>query len=120
MDDQEKRIEMMLFQKVKDLKNKILEEMEIPLDKQRLIFLGKQLKDDMTLKESKVKDDVWILLVANRTQNRSEPPRRNPMPEQNTNNDPDFGAFIFNALNETAQMRRNRRLLFQQNARSFL
>jgi len=27
---------------------------------------------------------------------------------------------LFNALNETAQMRRNRRLLFQQNARSFL
>lgn len=54
-------------------------------------------------------------------QNQSEQPR--PQPEGNQDPmglDVDFPSFIFNALNETAQMRRNRRLLFQQNARSFL
>ena len=120
MDDQEKRIQVLLSNKVSDLKDKILEELEIPLERQRLIFLGRQLKDDKTLRESKIKDDVCILLVANRIQNRSEPPRRSDNIEPNSNNEGDFGAFIFNALNETAQMRRNRRLLFQQNASSFL
>lgn len=121
MDDQEKRIQVRLLDKVIDLKNKIVQEIDIPLERQRLIFLGKQLKDNLTLHECKVKDDVCILLVANRPQNRSEPPRRqSENPEQPQQNDPDFGAFLFNALNESAQMRRNRRLLFQQNASSFL
>jgi hypothetical protein len=68
-----------------------------------------------------MKDDVCILLVANRLQNNSEPPRRQPETAENAPGEGvDLSAFIFNALNETAQMRRNRRLLFQQNARSFL
>jgi hypothetical protein len=60
------------------------------------------------------------LLVANRVQNRSEPPRRAPENAEAAGGEVDFPTFLFNALNETAQMRRNRRLLFQQNARSFL
>lgn len=120
MDDQEKRIEVILSENVLDLKNKIFEQMQIPLERQRLIYLGKQLKDNMSLFESKIKDDVCILLVANRVQNSSEPPRRQPESAENAGEGVDLSAFIFNALNETAQMRRNRRLLFQQNARSFL
>lgn len=117
MDETEKRIQVNLEEKVLDLKHKIRDEMNVPLEKQRLIFLGKQLKDDIALKEYKVKDDVCILLVANRVQNEAPRPNR----ENNEgSNDVDFRSFIFNALNETAQMRRNRRLLFQQNARSFL
>lgn len=121
MDDQEKQIEVRLSEKVSDLKQKIVDQMDIPLDRQRLIFLGKQLKDTQTLHECKIKNDVCILLVANRVQTQSQAPRRDPQnPEERANADVDLPAFIFNALNETAQMRRNRRLLFQQNARSFL
>ena len=120
MDERETRIAVRLSEKVVDLKSKIFEKLDIPVDRQRLIFLGKQLKDDLTLDECKVKDDVCILLVANRAQNRSEPPRRAQEGSEANGGDFDFSNFILNALNETAQMRRNRRLLFQQNARSFL
>jgi hypothetical protein len=51
MDDQEKRIEVTLSENVLDLKNKIFDQMQIPLERQRLIYLGKQLKDNMTLYE---------------------------------------------------------------------
>jgi hypothetical protein len=51
MDETEKRIEVSLDEKVSDLKNKIRDQMDVPLDRQRLIYLGKQLKDNMTLGE---------------------------------------------------------------------
>lgn len=118
MDETEKRIHVSLEEKVLDLKHKIRDQMNVPLEKQRLIYLGKQLKDEISLKEYRIKDDVCILLVANRVQNEApRPARENVEP---SNDGGDFRSFIFNALNETAQMRRNRRLLFQQNARSFL
>lgn len=112
------RIQVALTNKVLDLKHKIRDEMNVPLEKQRLIYLGKQLKDDVSLSEYKIKEDVCILLVANRVQN--DAPRPNPETNERSGGEIDFQSFIFNALNETAQMRRNRRLLFQQNARSFL
>ena len=117
MDETEKRIQVNLEENVLDLKHKIRDQMNVPLEKQRLIFLGKQLKDEIALKEYKIKEDVCILLVANRVQNEAPRPNRE---NAEGSNDTDFRSFIFNALNETAQMRRNRRLLFQQNARSFL
>ena len=117
MDETEKRIQVNLEERVLDLKNKVRDQMNVPLEKQRLIYLGKQLKDEITLKEYKIKDDVCILLVANRVQNEAPRPVRE---NAEGTGDTDFRSFIFNALNETAQMRRNRRLLFQQNARSFL
>jgi len=120
MDEREHKIEVTLDEKVSDLKNKIRDQMSVPLDKQRLIFLGRQLKDDQTMKESRIKDDVCILLVANRSQNQNEAQRQPAERNDQAAGDVDFPSFIFNALNETAQMRRNRRLLFQQNARSFL
>lgn len=52
------RIEVTLSEKVLDLKNKIVAEFNVPLERQRLIYLGKQLKDDQTLDECKIKDDV--------------------------------------------------------------
>lgn len=117
MDETEKRIQVDLDEKVLDLKHKIRDQMNVPLEKQRLIYLGKQLKDEISLKEYKIKDDVCILLVANRVQSEAPRPNRE---NAEASGDGDFRSFIFNALNETAQMRRNRRLLFQQNARSFL
>lgn len=51
MDETEKRIEVSLDEKVSDLKNKIRDQMNVPLERQRLIYLGKQLKDNMTLGE---------------------------------------------------------------------
>ena len=124
MDETEKRIEVFLDEKVSDLKNKIRDQLNVPIDRQRLIYLGKQLKDDQKLKECKIKNDVCILLVANRVQNQNQnQPQRQPAAAQNNDgpaNEFDLPSFIFNALNESAQMRRNRRLLFQQNARSFL
>jgi hypothetical protein len=120
MDDTETKIDVKTTDMVSDLKTKIFEQLDVPLDRQRLIFLGKQLKDDTTLDECKIKDDVCILLVANRSQTRSVPPRRTQDNIEAPTGDFDLSGFIMNALNETAQMRRNRRLLFQQNARSFL
>lgn len=119
MDETMKRIEVSLDDKVSDLKNKIRDQFEVPLERQRLIYLGKQLKDEQTLDECKLKEDVCILLVANRVQN--QPQRQSAAAQSNEGQaEPDLSAMIFNALNESAQMRRNRRLLFQQNARSFL
>jgi hypothetical protein len=122
MDENERTIGVSLDDKVIDLKNKILDELEVPLERQRLIYLGKQLKDDQTIEESRLKNDVCILLVANRVQNQSDNQRQAEARPNNEGptNDVDLPTFIFNALNESAQMRRNRRLLFQQNARSFL
>jgi hypothetical protein len=51
MDERETRIAIKLIEKVIDLKTKIFEKLDIPIDRQRLIFLGKQLKDDLTLDE---------------------------------------------------------------------
>mmetsp|Transcript_35876 Transcript_35876/g.35499 ORF Transcript_35876/g.35499 Transcript_35876/m.35499 type:complete len:167 (+) Transcript_35876:102-602(+) len=115
------RVQVCQNAKVIDLKHKILEDLSVPLERQRLIFMGKQLKDNLTLHSYKIKEDVCILLVANRAQNRSQPPRRTSQgQDQNQQSDDDLESFLFTALNESAQMRRNRRLLFQQNASSFL
>lgn len=119
MDERVHRIEVNIDEKVSELKIKIRDQMNVPLEKQRLIYTGKQLKDEQTLRQYNISDDVCILLVANRVQNQNEAQRQaeaNDHPSENL----DLPSFIFNALNETAQMRRNRRLLFQQNARSFL
>ena len=58
MDETEKRIQVSLDEKVSDLKNKIRDQMDVPLERQRLIYLGKQLKDEQKLSEYKIKDDV--------------------------------------------------------------
>lgn len=53
--------------KVKNLKIKIEEKTQIPPDRQRLIYQGKQLKDDQEmLSDYNIKDDTVIHMVAKR------------------------------------------------------
>ena len=48
---------------IEDIKYKILEKKGIPAYQQRLVFNGKQLKDEKTLKESNIQEGSILNLV---------------------------------------------------------
>ena len=97
MDERVHRIEVNLDEKVSELKIKIRDQMNVPLEKQRLIYTGKQLKEDQTLRQYNISEDVCILLVANRVQNQTEAQR----PAEANDQQSDFidiPSFIFGNL----------------------
>lgn len=50
--------------KISDFKKKILDEIGLPIDQQRLIFEGKQLADSRTLSDYKIKKGSILFLIA--------------------------------------------------------
>jgi ubiquilin len=52
---------------VADLKVKVAEKLEVPVEAQRLIFKGRILKDDQTLEECKIVDGVIVHMVKGKT-----------------------------------------------------
>ena len=95
--------------------------MNVPIERQRLLFKGKMLIDSESLLENKIETNQVIQLIANRVANL--PRDEEDSSEANDNEGTeglDLSGLILNALREQAHHRRNRRMGFQRIARRLL
>jgi len=60
---------------VEELKQLIMDELDIPVEQQRLMFKGKPLQDTMTLQQCGVTPDSKIILTIKETNSSSDPSR---------------------------------------------
>eukprot|EP00347_Sterkiella_histriomuscorum_P000368 403376132 len=144
MDSSECQIEILKCADVKELKQKIEQKMRVPVGRQRLIFQGKLLKEGTTLASYRIQNLQVVHLVANIQQRPEQNQQQSQTSQaQNQANQPnqrapigqgfnlsntminggqgiDLVSEITRSINETNFVRRNRRLVFQQNARQYL